>query len=427
MTWLAAVEPIKIGGVRMSRRLLLPTVAFALALASLTAVAIAYLDDSAEPYGRLPPRPDVPLHAAAVSSGIRLELTRAAFSASATYIELTATVVDGTSGVRLLRIPAAALTARSLSIVGDGAAVPAGQPSVVRFSAPVMGRAMVIEATAVEIIIQEGTRDVRGGLWTLELDAPGDLAARLRSEVLVGGPADDAGIRVAPEGILRTTTETLVTLRIDSDVPVSQLGQPVLISGGRLLQGGLVGEAEDGRLITFAFPPTRFGDPATLKVGPFVSRGAASTGSVGIDLGAILVRHGMDGAHNQSAPILDFDATSAAGAELAPARIQFDGLCQSSRRPGMKCLKVEIAGIWEPPSTTLTVSDAAGRTVPSTITETGYTKDPTGAIGGGSTVIRLYYNSLDELRTQVEIVVIGHPSETIRGEWTMSLEPLRAE
>ncbi|MCO5200649.1 MAG: hypothetical protein M9925_02970 [Chloroflexi bacterium] len=159
---------------------------------------------------------------------------------------------------------------------------------------------------------------------------PGDLASRLRVEHLGGGRIESGGVGISVEGAVRSTSETLLTVRIDSDDPVAQVGQPSMVAAGETLYGGLISRREDGQLLTYSFPPTKFGSMVQVSFGPLERALERTSGSVEIDLAAAMARAGLSGADGQETPLAAADVVRREGVELTPTLLTFTRVISSS-------------------------------------------------------------------------------------------------
>ncbi|GAB4327711.1 MAG: hypothetical protein Kow0010_11300 [Dehalococcoidia bacterium] len=373
--------------------------------------------------GGLPPALDVRQDAVAEDGGIRVEALAAAFSGTGTFVELVVTITGNDytdDGVTILRVKREHLggTLRQPA-TGAGLATVPGRAIIVRFDPLLPGEDAVLRITGFELQLAAGGRTMIAGRWELPITTPHDLASRLRLENLTGASATDAGIRVAIEGAVRSTTETLITIRVDSEMPVNHLGQPVMIADGRRLLGGLVAEREDGRLMTYTFPFTDFGQPAEIRFGPFVSRDATLAGSVQIDLGAVIARAGLTGTDDDRAEIVSVDFVSRSGAAPEPTHVGFLNLYNVGPN-----IVFHIPGIREDREG-WTIVSANGEELPVGYMGYGYQKDQSGVIHSPGTDVGVIYGTFDNLDGIVTITYEGATEEVVRGEWVIQLTPLQ--
>jgi hypothetical protein len=394
------------------------------ALAMLAVAGVAFSQQGG-PEG-LDPRLDVAQKATATDRGVTLSVSEAAFSGTGTYLRLTATFVDGRTGIIRVIIPGSAVGPYSLALsnpAGEVGLVP-GRPETVRFAPVDPGIPPAVHLTALEIVTGDGKSEVLGGIWELPLNAPSDLRARLRLEPLAGSPVESNGVTIAVEGATRSSTETLVTVRVTPG-SLKHIGIPVMNAGGETHQGGLVAEDEGGALLTFAFPAGGFGAESTIRLGPWVRPGAELSGSTEIDIAAVLARHPGATGYENPMPVLAADLRRRAGAAPVPNSIRRGDLCGGSDRPGQNCLVLELDGArdlsGEQPKFRATVD--AKRVVDAEVRLVGYNTNPAGVVHGGRTEVALWYKSLDELKGVLTLVEESSAQELVRGEWAIMLNP----
>jgi hypothetical protein len=253
-------------------------------IAAVTAAVVAAIAAAAgggeEPAGGVLPELDVRQSAVAEDAGVVVAARRAHFSGTATLVELEARL-EGTETAARLAIEPTGISWSS-GPLPDGYgwwSAPAGSPGILRLTPVVPGQEASLEIRRITVFAAEGgTPEVRNGSWKLALDLPADLPKRVRTENLRGASVTDGGVTVTLEGAVRSTSETLITVRVTSAGPVSHVGEPTIVVDGKVLYGGLAAAREEGTLLTYTFPPTPFGSGVEVRFGPFEAHGTAEPG-----------------------------------------------------------------------------------------------------------------------------------------------------
>ena len=423
-------------GQRVGRSQLL--IGIAAVTAAVVAAIAAVAGGGEESAGGVLPELDVRQSAVAEDAGVTIAARRAHFSGTATLLELEARL-EGTETAARLAIEPTGIS-WSGGPLPDGYgwwSAPAGSPGILRLTPPVLGQEASLEIRRITVFSAEAsTPEVRNGTWKLALDLPADLPKRVRTEYLRGASVTDGGVTVTLEGAVRSTSETLVTVRITSAGPVSHVGEPTMVVDGKVLYGALAAAREEGTLLTYAFPPTPFGSRVEVRFGPFEAHGTAepASGSVTIDLGAVLRRANVTAplSPRETIPIPPTDVLRRDGRDLTPRWVGFSwGMTENSGSGGptrthYKYLVLAFEGILEDPvgpRAEWTAVTATGKPIPAGGWGTGYSKDATGTVCCPRTEITLTYDDFNDLLGPVTIIYRGAAAPVIRGDWRLKLEP----
>jgi hypothetical protein len=378
-----------------------------------------------------PPILDAPQAAVAEDAGVTIAARRAAFSGTATFVELEASVNQAAGSVVAVQIPSSAFAQRSIAPAAGQVSVSlaAGRASTARLSPANPGSESFIEFTRVTLVRADGSSQDIDGRWRLPIATPADLAARLRLERLNGEGVADAGMRVSVEGAVRSTTETLVTVRFDAAEPLQQLGVPVATASGRSITGGLVSSQEGGRLVTYAFPATPFGSELVIRFGPFTRALPNGSWSARVDLGAILARNALSGRNRESASVSPADVEVLSGAPATFRSISFSDQVNNSLRPDEhNAVTFVLEGVlapWAGARPVIAAVGAGGKTLDPGSVGAGYSKDPAGVLSSPRTEISFMYSDLADLKGPVIISYEGSPEGLVRGNWSLRLTPAR--
>lgn len=412
------------------RRFLVVGAAGAVVL-TIGAVAIALAGRDGHPAGGTLPELDVKQTGSATDQGISVSVTRAHFSGTATFVELQvqAEDIDPSGAVRAIIEPGDfRLDGAAVEFGLGGFSAPLASPGVVRLP-PVSFRGEgTLQIQSVTLLAANETppKPITGE-WSIRLDVPGDLASRLRVEHLGGQRVEASGVAVSVEGAVRSTSETLVTARFDSEQEVAQVGEPSMIVGGELLYGGLISRRESGRLLTYSFPPTAFGSAVQVSFGPFERALGRTSGSVEIDLAAAMARAGLSGAFEEEAPITDADVLGRDGVELVPTLLTFGRVISSSvLGDNVPFINITFDGTFPPAGDgeqSYFAVTKSGKSLKPASTVIGYSKDLAGVVCCPRTEFGFFYDSLSDLTEPVTVTYRGNPSSLIRGDWRMTLQP----
>ncbi|PWB45255.1 MAG: hypothetical protein C3F10_08695 [Dehalococcoidia bacterium] len=415
-------------------RFLLVAVA-SVTLLAIGAVAIALAGRDGQPAGGTLPELDVKQSGSATDQGITVSLTRAHFSGTATFVELEVRAEDndpsGTgSAVRAIIDPSdLRLDEAAVESGFGGFSAPLASPGVVRLPPLLLRGEGTLQIQSVTLLAADETppRAVTGE-WSIRLEVPGDLASRLRVEHLGGGRIESGGVGISVEGAVRSTSETLLTVRIDSDDPVAQVGQPSMVAAGETLYGGLISRREDGQLLTYSFPPTKFGSMVQVSFGPLERALERTSGSVEIDLAAAMARAGLSGADGQETPLAAADVVRREGVELTPTLLTFTRVISSSggKDSVLPAIRLTFDGAFPPAGggeESYSAVTALGKALRSGGSGVGYSKDLTGVVCCPRTEMWFFYDSLNDLAETVTVTYRGNPSSLIRGDWRMTLRP----
>jgi hypothetical protein len=403
-------------------------------LLTIGAVAIALAGRNDHTAGGTLPALDVKQSGSATDQGITVSVTRAHFSGTATFAELEVRAEDndpsGAGGaVRAIIEPGDLLLDGAAVEFGlGGFSAPLASPGVVRLP-PVSFRGEgALRVRSITLLMVDATpaRAVAGD-WNILLDAPGDFASRLRVEHLGGQRVEASGVAVAIEGAVRSTSETLVTVRIDSEQEVSQVGEPSMVAGGQRLYGGLISRREDDQLLTYSFPPTAFGSALQVSFGPFERALGRTSGSVEIDLAAAMARAGLSGALGEEAPIAPADVVRREGVELTPTLLAFTRVISSSvLGDNVPFISITFDGTFPPAGDgeqSYFAVTKSGKSLKLASAGIGYSKDVAGVVCCPRTEFGFFYDGLDDLAEPVTVTYRGNPSSLIRGDWRMTLQP----
>ncbi|PFG74408.1 response regulator transcription factor [Tepidiforma thermophila] len=408
------------------------------AAAAAIALLVAVSGGGEEPAGGVLPELDVRQSAVAEDAGVTIAARRSHFSGTATVLELEARL-EGTETAARLAIEPTGIS-WSGGPLPDGYgwwSAPAGSPGILRLTPAVPGQEASLEIRRITVFSAEAsTPEVRNGTWKLALDLPADLPKRVRTEYLRGASVTDGGVTVTLEGAVRSTSGTLITVRIQAAGPVSHVGEPTMVVDGKVLYGALAATREEGTLLTYTFPPTPFGGGVEVRFGPFEAHGTAelASGSVTIDLGAVLRRANVTAplSPRETIPIPPTDVLRRDGRDLTPRWVGFSwGMTENSgpggpTRTHYRYLVLAFEGILEDPvgpRAEWTAVTAAGKPMQAGGWGTGYSKDATGTICCPRTEITLTYDDFNDLLGPVTITYRGAAAPIIRGDWRLKLEP----
>lgn len=408
-----------------------PVILIAFAVAAFALVAgIGASRTVFKDHGPGQPRLDVSQTAAAEDRGIAVVAHSAAFSGSGTFVLLSVmvdeTIIPGAVGVH---IPPDAFAGESLRPPGQTGLfmAPDGVPGVARFGPVVPGSAVVLEFRTVEVLaIGQGPERIQGH-WRLELDAPADLAARVRHESLAGNSASThMNLRVTAEGGQRSLTETLVTVRVDpvvGDSRVYPVEQALLYDQkGGIHRGVLIDRNEGGRLLTFTFPPTAFGSNVTVRIPSLgVVEKSDTSATISVNMRQIIARHGLRGDLLEGAPVLPADIF---GDGLVVRRIEFNHSIESSKIP---TIMIEVEGAYvdmdaDPRQFSLT--SASGEPLRLDGAESRGARDPAGVTIPGVTRLYFRFDDLSDVDGILNLTVGSDPMEIVRGPWDVRLSPI---
>lgn len=377
--------------------------------------------------GQLPAL-DVTQGAVASSGGVTLRAESAAFSGTSTFLRLSAEIGapadEPGAEVRAFAIAEESASQSTLFPIGSSPWFPvAGGKSaavVLRFAPVTSPSPPSIVVTAIDIRRANGEVTRINGMWRLDLELPRDLAAALRTERLVpGAAAEDQGIRVTVVSAIRSASETAVTIAIDSEgEEVTQLGQPIVISRGQRFEGAEVESKEQGRVVSFVFPPTSFGTAAELQMGPFARPSEDTASFTDIDLGAIISRHQPEPRSEDSVVVSPGEIETKGASPV----ISFKFSTSTLEGDGSATIVIRLAGNYEKQPEQLTILDANGRQLERGYVISSYRKDVAGAVVAGTTAAEFRYSDLGQLDGIIRIYH-GAGQAIIRGGWKITLSP----
>jgi hypothetical protein len=399
-----------------------------LALVAVVATGIAFAGRGSPTEGGAPTALDVPQQAEAADGGLVVTADAAAFSGTATLVRLTimpgdALELDWDQAVNL-SIPANAMQGTLLPLPGiERYSLPPGDGWVLRFQPLRLGAIPDLTISLIDVRMADGSNEVIAGDWHINLTAPADLASRLQVEYLAGSAVSDAGIGVAVDGGVRSTSETLVTVRLESERGVRPLGQPSILQDGKRLIGGLVAEDEGGTLLTYAFPATPFGSALAIDMGSFVDAESERTGSVTIDVGAVVARQGLEQQDGELGVILPVDITFRSGADLDPRlfTLRFGAFSNQPYATG-KALELGFGGAYTE-RTAWSVVSASGDPLAVGAMSVGYKKDSLGVASDPTTQVRVWWEEFSEINGPITVTYAGTAEDIVRGDWTLNVSP----
>jgi len=203
---------------------------------------------------------------------------------------------------------------------------------------------------------------------------------------------------------------------------VEQLGQPALVASGTWLNGVLIGARSGGPLLTFAFPPTPFGVPATVQFGPFVRAADESAETFIIDMDDIMGRGALSGSDGEVTPILPGDVEQS-GSHLALAGIRIDHSVAVNGIP-MRAIVLRFdRAIDRGSGAAFRARTAAGSELAGGPIYISFPRDAAGVLSpSGQTEVAFFYDSFDDLRGDLVVTFIGQPADVITGDWRIDLD-----
>jgi hypothetical protein len=402
----------------------------ALAALVLSAILVARANDES---GVVRP-PDFTQSVSASDQGLTIRVEASAFSGTATDLVVSVTHDDASVAAAglLFEIAPDAFSLEGLhrSRSDEEVILSPGRARIIRLTPVQPGRAPFVQIHEVTMISPDGSREQVAGVWRLPLDTPSDLVTRLRVEHLsVTAPsAVDGEIEVRLEGVVRSTTETLATVQINSGKKVAHLGQPKMRVDGNEFFGELITAPGESGLTTFRFPPTEFGTPVILNFGPFTSSQGSRAGSVELHLdgalGELGSQHGEQTARRFRLPPEANRQIS--GDDIRFVAVTFDSTCRTTQYPGYVCAVLELQGAEPAPGIPPAIgvrSRLGGQQIPAMVFSTGFHKDDTGAIRDGSTEIRIWVREFSELSGGLIVDYTGQGVQIIRGNWQFDARP----
>ena len=355
--------------------ILLSAAAFACASGVLAAVMVSG-DEPDRQGGQVSP-PAVPQKAAASDAGYTVRVLSADFSGTESILELQ---IDGPGDPSLndsVTIPAAAFARGSIGAVGpEGLTVALGKRGLVRMrphqttGAPNLSISQMVRRDA------DGSARTIEGKWDLPLDLGGKAADLLWVDELRPGPTvSDGGVTIRPVRLLRSRSETLVTVELTGPAGITQLALPFTSSGGARVYGARVTQDIDG-LTTFAFPPTERGTPFQFEMGDLIAQPEPGSGGyVDLALGEIIRERGLTGAFKEQAPVEARQLRGTPGSVLTVRTIYFARL--SDDVPASNVLNLTVDGTYDDPAG-FSLQLASGETLILAGSGSGYSRGPTG-------------------------------------------------
>jgi hypothetical protein len=266
----------------------------------------------------------------------------------------------------------------------------------------------------------EGGSEVRGD-WRLPLDLPGDLEQVLRIELLAGGILD-LGIATAPLTAIRSTTRTVVTFELPAGIDL--LSPPGLSLGKGSFQLPLLLE-QKGSQVRASYEATAFGERVVLGAGAFTIRsGESRIIQLALDPPDLERAEAAAGTGHSAAASLD--ATVLTGDSLLVKGVALGTYAAPDRR---SWVAVTFAGNWGADMqfvdgrqrASWRLFSADGMELTPTSVDDNFTKDSSGRVGSGTTVVRWEYKFLDQLRNVT--LVSGGELQIIRDIPPTTLAP----
>lgn len=370
--------------------------------------------------GGTPPVLDTPQRARADDQGIVLSVPAARFSATATYMRIDADISgwEEATGGKAVRgaIPADGMVAGLAPAEAWVAlTIGSGAESLARFAPIENGVAPVIVVREVELLTVGGEISRVSGTWHLDLTPPANLAEALRSERLAGSVAITTnGITIRPTGGRRSTTETLVTVELQSS-HVRPFGQPRLITGDDSARGILTAEEDGGRLLTYAFPPSQFGLPARIEFDTFRTKASDGVSETSFDLQLAMARSAVKGEDREVVTLTEGDLIALQGGAPAPiTRVTFFDV------QGGRAIEIELSANYDSRATTYALTTATGRIATLLSGNDLYRTDPTGTIRGGTHQLVFAIGEAD-VAGVLTLLIGSEPTTLIRGLWSAEL------
>ena len=400
------------------------TLAAAASLAAITAgVSAAVLVSGGEPapQGGQVGQPTIPQNVQVTAAGYTISVRSAEFSGTGSVLEIQ---VDGPAGASpndSVTIPASAFIRSSIAPIGpEGLTVPLGKPGLIRMRPFQSVGAPILLISVIERRDPDGSVQAIEGKWELPLSLGGTAADLLWVDELRPGPAvSDSGVTVRPVRLLRSRSETLVTVELSGPAGIGQLVLPFTTIRGERTYGARVTQDSDG-LTTFSFPPTERGAPFKFEMGDLIAPAAAgSDGYVDLALGDLIRERGLTGAFKEHAPVESRHLRGAPGSRLEVRTVAFARL--SDEVIGSNVLNLTVPGTYDDPQGFSLVL-ASGESLTLAGSGSSYSRGPTGDLRQGETLLHFYFESYEKLKGDVRLT-FGKPSQILRGAWIVSFDP----
>lgn len=376
------------------------------------AVAREVLDDSS-PSGR--PELTVLEGTRAVDNGISLEVTRAAYSASAVWLEL-ALISDSPSG---FVVPGSdlggtfELTDRQASLT-----LTSERPTVVRFRG-------VSDGGPYELVITGGYLTDASpnpakyvpGEWHFRLAGPADARTALRAEMLepTGAATRIGDVEVRAVRGLRSTSETLVTLAFEGPAGVGEIFAPRLVGTENL--GARVEWNPDILVATYSFPPTPFGDAVAVSFDAFAVRANDQRSQVRfIELADVLSRVESKVLPGTEVPLVSGDSHGSAPETVGLLSVWF-AASEVGGTPNLVAFWFTGAIDDQATGFQLTLADGTAARLVGSGTDFG-TAASGADVGQPRSYVQFRYQTLDQLNGTVALT-IGEPLQILAGPWTV--------
>ncbi|MCC7363311.1 MAG: hypothetical protein IT303_02980 [Dehalococcoidia bacterium] len=403
------------------------TFAIAAILGLVSAVWIAVAANRGGNGGSIPEL-DVPQSATASDAGITISLLAARFSGTATFLAVRVDPSEyaAEQGTRVfgLAVPAEGLlasTVQPLLLEGQGLPSDPDTTAVLRLSPVVEAGGQRLVITAIDVTGETGNAVRVNGRWELPFDLPTGLSDKLRTEVL--RPlvvAEDRGITVRGVSAIRSTTETLVTVEIESTSAVELITQPLFFNPGlERMPGALAEEKDGGRLRTYSFPATPFGASGSMLIQTLVRREDSSATTEQLDLNSLMSRHGSSGKAGESLAIGPGDVDVVGGGDSRLLSVVFQDAQFGTSEYSV--IQLTLRGNWDRRHGELL--SATGEALVLDSQESSYRKDLAGVVTEGTTVFSFRYDRPEDIAGVVQLTYPA-PSELIQGRWEVQFEPM---
>ena len=373
---------------------------------------------------------DVPQDAVAADDGITIRATAAAFSGTATYVDLRVDV-DSAGQVlpTVVRFPEEAFADSPLKPWGGqgGVHVDDGRTESfpLRLTPIDRGGPFALRIGVVDVDFSDGTSRRYDGDWDLQLIPPDDIGDALRTENLVSekSTVSDYGLDVSLVSAQRSRTESLVTVRFEPSVNLGDFREfdlPRITSTDGTTSGVRIDASDDGQVVTYLFRPTPFGEPVQLDFGPFATARATDT-FVDLDLHAVLTRNGLTGKFRETAPVESGDVAVTGAGETTITGITF---ARTGDGGPATLLDLTLRGAFEGESIgefrlVLASGDEVLPEFMSSKTQTG----PAGTQSGDQTTMGFPFSDLDDDLDGHVTLYVGSELTILNGSWQMTLSP----
>lgn len=352
---------------------------------------------------------------------ITVTVSAAAYSSTSVFLEIG---LSGSVPVGHVRIEGDSFSGSDLHPADSVAGINLnGQAATVaRFRGVTEKGPYTLRISSIDLSDADGAPTRIQGPWVLVLKGPKDANA-LRQESLTGLLASEfGGIRVSPIRAVRSSLETLVTVSIEGPPGVGSLAFPELsVPSGEAVHGVRIDGSVDGGLTTFAFPPTQFGSPITLRFDSFIIPGQPGTsGYATVALSSVLPERTESIAPGQRFGINTTDILDDGQHGLRLSGVWF-GTSGKRDDPLDLVSFTLLGGVEDARSFRLQLPD--GLVLEPIGSGTDYGTTSTGAsVGTPTSYVQFKFPSFVRLRGDVRLTM-GNPSVVVNGPWAVSLNP----